>query len=82
MKNIGIYSQQRLPTHENTTGDRHPTSVMKFHQLGNKLHPTQKPLDLCEWLIRTYSNEGDLVLDFCMGSGTTIEACKKAKDNI
>jgi site-specific DNA-methyltransferase (adenine-specific) len=46
------------------------------------LHPKQKPLDLCECLIRTYSNEGDSVLDFCMGSGTTIEACKKAKDNI
>ena len=39
-----------------------------------KLHPTQKPLELCEWLIKTYSNEGDLLMDFCMGSGTTIQA--------
>jgi site-specific DNA-methyltransferase (adenine-specific) len=38
------------------------------------MHPTQKPVDLCEWLIKTYTNENDLVLDFCMGSGTAIEA--------
>ena len=36
-----------------------------------KIHPTQKPVDLIEWLIKTYSNEGDLILDNCMGSGTT-----------
>jgi site-specific DNA-methyltransferase (adenine-specific) len=78
-KTQDVYGQDGIPTTENTTGDRHPTSVMKFYQSGNKLHPTQKPLDLCEWLIRTYSNDGDLVLDFCMGSGTTIEACKKSK---
>ena len=59
----------------NNSGLRYPRSVIKFHQNGDKLHPTQKPLDLCEWLIKTYSNEGDLVLDFCMGSGSTIDAC-------
>ncbi len=48
---------------------------MKFHQTGEKLHPTQKPLELCEWLIKTYCNENNVVLDFCMGSGTTIQAC-------
>ena len=41
------------------------------------LHRTQKPVDLLEWLIKTYSNENDLVMDFCMGSGTTGEACLK-----
>jgi site-specific DNA-methyltransferase (adenine-specific) len=40
-----------------------------------KLHPTQKPLDLIEWLIKTYSKENDMVLDNCMGSGTTGVAC-------
>jgi site-specific DNA-methyltransferase (adenine-specific) len=45
------------------------------------MHPTQKPVDLCEWLIKTYTNENDLVLDFCMGSGTTIEAAIKSKRN-
>jgi DNA modification methylase len=66
-----------IPANEtnNESGLRYPRSVIKFHQNGDKLHPTQKPLDLCEWLIKTYSNEGDLVLDFCMGSGSTIEAC-------
>jgi len=59
----------------NQSGLRYPRSVLKFHQNGKKLHPTQKPLELCEWLIKSYSNEGDLVLDFCMGSGSTIEAC-------
>jgi site-specific DNA-methyltransferase (adenine-specific) len=78
-KTQNVYGQEEIRTHENTTGDRHPKSVLKYHQSGDKLHPTQKPLDLCEWLIRTYSNEGDLVLDFCMGSGTTIEACKKSE---
>jgi site-specific DNA-methyltransferase (adenine-specific) len=39
------------------------------------LHPTQKPVELFEYLIRTYTNEGDTVLDNCSGSGTTAEAC-------
>jgi site-specific DNA-methyltransferase (adenine-specific) len=70
-----VYGLEKTGTSYNETGDRHPKSVLKFHQNGEKLHPTQKPLELCEWLIKTYSNEGDLVLDFCMGSGTTIQAC-------
>jgi site-specific DNA-methyltransferase (adenine-specific) len=41
-----------------------------------RLHPTQKPVDVCEWLIKSYSNEGDVVLDFCMGSGSTGVACQ------
>jgi site-specific DNA-methyltransferase (adenine-specific) len=76
-----VYGQTGIVDLENTTGDRHPKSVLKFHQNGDKLHPTQKPLELCEWLIKTYSNEGDLVLDFCMGSGTTIEACINTNRN-
>jgi len=55
--------------------------VLKYHQKDEKLHPTQKPLELCEWLIKSYSNEGDIVLDFCMGSGTTIKACINTKRN-
>ena len=43
----------------------------------NTLHPTQKPLALIEYLVRTYTDEGDTVLDNCMGSGTTGVACKK-----
>jgi site-specific DNA-methyltransferase (adenine-specific) len=51
----------------------HPTNLIKIsnaQQVG-KLHPTQKPVALMEYLIRTYTNEGDVVLDFTMGSGTT-----------
>jgi site-specific DNA-methyltransferase (adenine-specific) len=78
---IKIYG--KCPKHEqaeNTTGDRFPVSILKFNntfQLKSKFHPTQKPVELCEWLIKTYSNEGDLVLDFTMGSGSTILGCKK-----
>ena len=39
------------------------------------LHPTAKPVELLEWIIKTYSNENDVVLDFCMGSGSTGVAC-------
>jgi site-specific DNA-methyltransferase (adenine-specific) len=45
------------------------------------IHPTQKPVALCEYLILTYTNEGDTVLDFCMGSGTTGVACVKTNRN-
>mgnify|MGYP003292407483 CR=1 FL=1 len=57
-------------------GTRYPRDVQKFTHDKDKYHPTQKPVALCEYLIRTYTNEGDLVLDNCMGSGTTGVACK------
>ena len=56
-----------------------PSDILEFNVVPNrngKLHPTQKPVELCEYLIKTYSNEGDTVLDNCMGSGTTGVACK------
>ena len=57
-------------------GFRYPRSVIfqSHHNVGNE-HPTQKPVDLCEYLIKTYTNEGETVLDNCMGSGTTGIAC-------
>lgn len=61
-----------------------PSNVLEFNTVPNrngKLHPTQKPVDLCEWLIRTYSNENDTVLDNCMGSGTTGVACINTNRN-
>lgn len=57
-----------------------PKSVLKFNSVANsfgKLHPTQKPVALMEYLIKTYTNEGNTVLDNCMGSGTTGVACKR-----
>jgi site-specific DNA-methyltransferase (adenine-specific) len=52
-----------------------PISILKFDKPYPPIHPTEKPVPLLEYLIRTYTNEGDLVLDNCMGSGTTAEAC-------
>jgi len=60
------------------TGYRYPGDILEFRRekLGSTLHPTQKPLSLVEYLVKTYSNPGDLVLDSCMGSGTTGVACR------
>ena len=64
------------------TGMRYPTNLIKFNrELQNRFHPTQKPVALCEYLIKTYTNEGELVLDNCMGSGTTAIACKNTNRN-
>ena len=60
------------------TGKRYPVSVQNF-KIETGLHPTQKPLALCEYLIKTYTNEGETVLDNCMGSGTTGVACINTK---
>lgn len=70
------YGQQVDVTTENS-GYRYPRSVIVFGKDKQRqpLHPTQKPVALMEYLIRTYTNEGDLVLDNCMGSGTTGVAC-------
>tara|TARA_R110002096_G_scaffold19298_2_gene64506 strand:+ start:345 stop:1322 length:978 start_codon:yes stop_codon:yes gene_type:complete len=65
-------------------GDRHPTSIidqeientiLEYNNPAKSLHRTQKPVELCEWLIKTYTNEDDVVMDFTMGSGTVGIAC-------
>lgn len=63
--------------------ERYPLSVLKFSTDKQKstLHPTQKPISLVEYFINTYSNEGDLILDNCMGSGTTAIACINTNRN-
>lgn len=55
-------------------GSRYPLDILKFNRDKEKLHPTQKPVVLLEYLIKTYTNEGDVVLDNCMGSGSTCVA--------
>lgn len=75
-----VYMQDSRPighTIFNKTGDRYPRSVIKFKSQSGQgqLHPTQKPIALFEYLIKTYSNEGDVVLDNCAGSFTTAIAC-------
>jgi site-specific DNA-methyltransferase (adenine-specific) len=57
------------------SGDRFPTNIIKFNRDKSKYHPTQKPVALLEYLVKTYTNPGDLVLDNCMGSGSTGVAC-------
>jgi site-specific DNA-methyltransferase (adenine-specific) len=61
-------------------GTRYPRSVIQFKR-ETGLHPTQKPVELCEYLIKTYTNEGETVLDNCMGSGTTAIAAINTNRN-
>lgn len=68
----GVRKTEYVQTHTN-----YPRSILRFASEGNTVHPTQKPVALMEYLIRTYTNEGDMVLDNCMGSGTTGVAAVK-----
>lgn len=71
-----VYREHGYTTYDST--ERYPRSIQVFstNTQNSSLHPTQKPVALFEYLIKTYTNEGDLVLDNCMGSGTTGVACK------
>lgn len=62
-------------------GSRYPTNVLAFNKVSKTIHPTQKPVDLLEYLIKTYTNEGMTVLDNVMGSGSTGVACKNLNRN-
>jgi site-specific DNA-methyltransferase (adenine-specific) len=72
-----VDASMKKPNEYEDTGYRYPTQCLKFKRdiLVSNLHPTQKPLALMEHLVKTYTNEGDIVLDFTMGSGTTGLAC-------
>lgn len=82
--NSNVYRANN-PYETRSNGERHPGSVLRFKpdkdmtiSTGKRTrHPTQKPLRSLEWLIKSYTNEGDTVLDPFMGSGTTGLACKK-----
>jgi DNA modification methylase len=63
------------------TTKRFPFNTLEFKTDKDKFHPTQKPIAILEYLIKTYTNEGDTVLDNCMGSGTTGVACKNLNRN-
>lgn len=65
------------------TGFRYPNDILEFRRevLGKTVHPTQKPVALLEYLIKTYTNEGNTVLDFTMGSGSTGVACLNTNRN-
>lgn len=80
-KKTSNYGEHGLTTYDST--ERYPKSVLKFATDKQKsaLHPTQKPLALIEYLIATYSNEGETILDNCAGSGTTGLAAKNLNRN-
>ena len=66
----------------NNPGTRYPSSILEFSNGNNKnVPPTQKPVSLLEYLVKTYTNEGDIVLDNCMGSGSTGVACVNTNRN-
>ena len=54
-----------------TSNDKYPTNIIEVNKVAKPVHPTEKPIDLLEYLIQTYTSPGDLVLDFTMGSGST-----------
>lgn len=74
LRTTGVYGGQSETTVKNETGLRYPRSVVYFKTAeseGKVIHPTQKPVGLFKYLIETYSKEGDLVVDNCVGSGTS-----------
>jgi site-specific DNA-methyltransferase (adenine-specific) len=73
---------QRTGSVNSNKGTRFPRTVLKFsNPNNNSLHPTQKPVDLLEYLVKTYTLENETVLDFTMGSGSTGVACKNLNRN-
>lgn len=78
------YGKYTIVDNNKELGDmKHPTSLITFSKPhpSVSLHPTEKPVQLCEWLIKTYTNENMTVLDNCMGSGSTGVACVNTNRN-
>ena len=75
--NYGVYEQGHITE---SNGERYPIDIIEFKK-DSGLHPTQKPVLLLEYLIKTYTLEGETVLDFTMGSGSTGVACVNTNRN-
>jgi DNA modification methylase len=77
--NYGKYTLKET----NFDGEKYPVSIVEFMKPhpSKAVHPTQKPVELLEYLIKTYTNENDIVLDNCMGSGSTGIACRNLNRN-
>lgn len=81
---LGKTGEKKDYVHESNGGLFYPKTVLEFsnvHNGGKGFHPTQKPVALIEYLIKTYTNEGETILDNCMGSGTTAIAAIRTKRN-
>lgn len=82
-----VYGKTKQDTEYNMDSSRFPKSVQIFSNDRQKIkkdmiiHPTQKPVSLIDYLIKTYTNEGDVVHDSCLGSGTTLESCARLNRN-
>ena len=79
-----VYGTGKIKKHGENNGDRYPFNILQYKGDDKKngfLHPTQKPIDLLEYLIRTYTNEGETVLDFTAGSMSTVIACINTNRN-
>lgn len=75
-------NNQNLKALKKTYTHKNPTTIISFDKVRRgSVHPTQKPVALMEYLIKTYTNEGETVLDFAMGSGTTGVACVNTNRN-
>ena len=75
------YGDRKQAWSESKNGERNPLSILSFNRDASRVHPTQKPVALLEYLIKTYTNEGETVLDNCMGSGSTGVACVNTNRN-
>ena len=73
---LGHLGSEKLRKEYRQTKTGYPNSNLFFSRPPKPIYPTQKPVPLMEYLIKTYTNEGEIVLDFTMGSGTTMVACK------
>lgn len=80
-KTFQLRQQNTLRTKTINRGDRFPQSILRVNVDTRPAHPTQKPVALLEWLVLTYTNLGDTVLDPCMGSGVTGVACARLGRN-
>jgi DNA modification methylase len=84
VKKLGSFKYNSLKSGDyEICGTNYPKSIISYDIPSGKerIHPTQKPVRLFEYLIKTYSNEGDVILDNCSGSGTTGIACINTKRN-
>ena len=79
-----VYGKYKNVDNTGSEGNmKHPVSIVSFRKVhaSKTIHPNQKPIELAEYLIRTYTNEGDMVHDSCMGSGWSMRACRNLDRN-